>query len=134
MITAPERVRTDRGDSLIEILVSLAVLGIGITALMAGLSANASTSVLNRSQSRADAALTSTAEYVKSLPYSEATIACGAAATTNPSSVPRDPAFTITYGSASAFSSGVSCSLLKQVPLTVSGDGFTLTMVVVRRP
>lgn len=127
------RFASERGDSLIEILVSLAVLGIGITALMAGLSANASTSVLNRSQSRADAALVSAAEYVKSLTFTDATIACGAAPTTNPAAVPRDSAFTITYGSASAFAAGVSCTLLKQVPIMVTGDGFTLNMVVVRR-
>lgn len=127
------RLRGDRGDSLIEILVSLAVLGIGITALMTGLATNASTSVLNRSQSRADTLLNSTAEYVKSLSFSHASLACGAAATTNPADVPRDPGFTVSYGGASTFSSGVSCSLLKQVPITVTGDGFTLTIVVVRR-
>lgn len=123
----------ERGDSLVEILVSLAVLGIGITALMSGLAANASTSVLNRSQSRADALLNSTAEYVKSLSFSDASLTCGGSPTTNPAAVPRDSAFTVVYGGASAFSSGVTCSLLKQVPITVTGDGFTLTMVVVRR-
>lgn len=122
----------DRGETLIEILAALTVLGIGITALLGGLATNITATSVNRSQSQASATLLSASEYVKSL----GTVTCGAApVTVLESQVPHDSAvFTITYGGAVDFNAGTPCTSLQRVPVRVVGDGFDMSLDVVKRP
>ena len=124
----------DRGDTLVEILVALAVLSIGVVALTAGLTTNFTATGINRDQAQAETALTAAAEHVKGLPVSTLPMACpgGAAQPVSPAAVPRDPAFTITYGPAGRVGT-TSCSSLIRVPVTVMGRGFELRVEVVRR-
>lgn len=120
----------DRGDTLVEILVALAVLGIGVTALLVALAANASTTVINRDQAQAETALLAAAEWVKALAYPSCT---GSGITITPAQVPRATGFTINYGPAGALVTGTPCETLAKVRVTVTGNGFTLTLDVVRR-
>ncbi|MDQ1686649.1 MAG: hypothetical protein QOC82_3386 [Frankiaceae bacterium] len=96
---------------------------------MGGLSTDAATTIVNRDQSRVDSILNASAEYVKSLPYQS----CSGGATTITTQVPHDSAFTATFGPAVAFSGAVSCSAMQRVPVTVTGNGFTVTLDVVKR-
>lgn len=124
--------RGEAGDSLVEILVALAVLSIGIVALVGALTTNVTTTVVNRDQAQAESTLTSAAEYVKrlSLPFT-----CnGGTATSVPfNAVPRGPAFSVSYGPPEPLA-GQPCSNLIAVPVNVSGGGFSLTVRVVKRP
>lgn len=124
----------DRGDSLIEILVALAVLGIGITALLGGLGTAATTTVTNRGQSQASTTLLAAAEHVKSVPLGSSDFASCLTSTTTlgQADIPHDPVFTVTYGPGEAIGT-VACAELLQIPVTVAGDGFSLTVRVVRR-
>jgi prepilin-type N-terminal cleavage/methylation domain-containing protein len=126
--------RGDRGDSLIEILVAVAVLGIAVTALMAGLATEATTTVSNRSQSKAATVLNDAAEYVKGLSLSSVpTCSPNSVTTITTAQMPHDSGFTVTYGPASDFNASTPCSVMAKVPVTVSGDGYNLTVTVVRR-
>jgi type II secretory pathway pseudopilin PulG len=126
------RSSADAGDSLVEVLVALAVLGVGITAIMLGLGTNITTSVTNRSQSEAVAALNSAAEYVKSLDNS--TLCAAVSPVSVPgSAVAAPPGFTITYGPASGLGSD-PCSVIAVSPVQIAGNGFqTLRVSVVKR-
>jgi type II secretory pathway pseudopilin PulG len=121
----------DAGESLVEILAAITILGIGIAGLMTALGTHAATTVVNRDQSQASTALLSAAEHVKSLSFA----ACGPASATTVTSakVPRAAGLTVTYGPGRALT-GTPCSSLTIVPVTVTGNGFTLSVDVVKRP
>lgn len=126
------RVREDRGDTLVEILVALAVLSIGITALIGALITNITTSELNQDQAQVSTILLSASEHVKGLPP----LNCGAGTVTlDPADVPHDNAvFQVTYGPAVDFDGATPCSIMYRVPVTVTGAGFAVTVDVVKRP
>jgi prepilin-type N-terminal cleavage/methylation domain-containing protein len=143
----------DRGDSLIEILVSLTVLSIGITAIVFALGTNASTTITNRGQAQAETSLLAASEYVKALAPTAAELsACPSVlypilptAVATISTIPHDPAYSITYGPASPLpvpspapspSAASGCSSLVAVPVRVFdplGNGFDLKTLVVKR-
>lgn len=114
-----------------EILAALTILAIGVVGLLTALGTHVTTTVANRSQSKASTALLEAAEYVKSLPYA----ACGPATaqSVSTSALPRDPAFAVSYGPGHQLGS-TSCGDLTIVPVTVTGDGFTLHVDVAKRP
>lgn len=122
----------DHGDTLVEILVALTVLGIGITALLGGLVTNVLTTSVNRNQAQVSATLLAASEHVKSL----AAVTCGAGTVTlTDAQVPHDEtSFDVTYGPAEAFDASTSCDVLYRVPVRVVGDGFDVSVVVVKRP
>jgi prepilin-type N-terminal cleavage/methylation domain-containing protein len=51
--------RSERGDTLIEVLVSVVILGLAITAFLLGMSTNIGSSSLGRDQANVEAMLTS---------------------------------------------------------------------------
>jgi Tfp pilus assembly protein PilV len=59
----------DRGESLIEILVSLVIMGIAIAALVTGLAGASRSSALNRDQADANTLVARSVEAVKAAPY-----------------------------------------------------------------
>lgn len=124
--------RNDRGDSLVEILAALAILSIGVVGLLTALAAQVSTTVTNRNQTQASTTLLATAEYVKGLPFSTFG-SCSGSTTIVTTQVPHDATFAVAYGPAVAVGS-TPCADLVSVPVTVTGDGFALTINVVRRP
>jgi Tfp pilus assembly protein PilV len=124
------RLRREAGDTLVEILVALAVLSIGVVALVGALGVNASTTVTNRSQSEAATIAMTAAEYVKSVPLT--TALCGSAIPFDEASVPRPAGFNVTFGPLDGFD-GEPCAKLASVSLTVTGDGFTVPVTVVKR-
>lgn len=129
----------DAGDSLIEVLVALAVLSIGITGLLGVLADHAATTTINRDQSQIETALMSGAEYVKSLPFSTgpAPTPCSltgwtAIATGN---VPYDSSkFVLEYGNGIALGSE-SCTKIAQLQVRATGQGFQdVVVTVIKRP
>ena len=121
----------DTGDSLVEVLASLAVLSIGVVGLLIALATQASTTTTNRDQAQASTTLLSAAEYVKALPYA----ACGPSSATavTTAQLPRDAALAVSYGPGAQVGS-TPCAQLTSVPVTVTGNGFALTVEVVKRP
>jgi type II secretory pathway pseudopilin PulG len=125
------RPQGDSGDTLVEILVALAVLGIGIVALTGALTTNVTTTGLNRQQAQAESVLTSAAEHVKGLATAPA---CGAVVTApTVSEVPRSADYAVSYGPAEAVE-GQPCAEVVAVPVKVTGNGFNLSVTVVKRP
>lgn len=129
--------RADAGDSLVEILVAMAVLSIGITGLLTALATQVSTTAVNRDQAQMESVLTSAAEYVKSR---QLTSSCSPAAspsswsTIPTSAVPHGPAFVAEFSNTHQVGS-ISCSALTAVTVRVTGAGFQPRMVdVVTRP
>lgn len=118
---------SDSGDTLVEVLVALSVLSIGIVALVTALVTNTTVTVVNRSQAQAETTLLAAAEYVKTLPAATCGLSAEVPVTT--AQVPRDPAFSVTYGPSAPLA---GCDVWT-VPVTVEGDGFELTLDVVRR-
>lgn len=118
-----------------EILVAMSILSVGIVALVAALATNVTATVVNRSQAKAESTLLAASEYVKSLTFTSAQFSCsgGSPTTITTAQVPHDPAFTVTYGPNAQLGT-TACSTLVRVPVTVTGDGFTLTVDVVKRP
>lgn len=135
--------RRDAGETLVEILVSLTVLGIGVAALMTALGTHASTTGINRSQAQAATLQLAAAEYVKALPITDANLdggidSCAQLTDTDVSQaeMPHDPLFQISFGPAVRLD-GTPCvdgDDLAVVPVKVVGDGFSLELSVVRRP
>lgn len=124
------RLREDAGDTLVEILVALAVLSIGVVALVGALGVNATTTVLNRSQAEAATVAMTAAEYVKNVPLSSTL--CTSAVPFNEAAVPRPTGFNVSFGPLLGFE-GRPCEKLASVTLTVTGDGFTVPVTVVKR-
>lgn len=126
-----ERRRTDRGDTLIEVLAAVSILGIGIAGLLTALATQASTTITNRDQSQASAALLSAAEWVKAQSFNGCSPAAETAITN--AQVARGTGLTVTYGPGTAVA-GTACTDLAVVPVHVSGGGFSLSVDVVKRP
>lgn len=141
----PTRRNTDeRGDTLVEILATVAVLGIGVAGLLTALATHASTTGINRDQAQVNTLLVAAAEYVKSLPFAGTAATCTPSATTTitssslpqypVSSVTLDASYILTYGPAHPLDGSTGCDVLEVVPVRVSGNGFSATTDVVKRP
>ena len=64
--------RSERGDTLIEVIVSVVILGIVTAGLLAGMTTTIASSTISRNQANAEAVLTSVAEALRdptSYPY-----------------------------------------------------------------
>lgn len=122
----------ESGDSLVEVLVALAVLSIGIAGLLGALGAHSIATTVNRDQSQVESTLLSAAEYVKSLPFAQCTPIGWQEI--DEVAVPRDDAYTVEYGSAAPLGS-VPCTKLAVVKVRVSGNSFQgIAVDVVKRP
>jgi prepilin-type N-terminal cleavage/methylation domain-containing protein len=129
--------RVEDGFTLVEVLVSMIILGIGVAALLTAFGTQAKTSLANRNQSAASALLVAAAEYVKSVSYTNNGTHCNPISGTVPTSaVPYDTSeFTVTFGPGAALPGGTTCAL-QQVPVNVDGvsNGYHLSVTVVKRP
>lgn len=74
------RARGDAGDTLIELLVTVAIMGLAIVFIVGGIAQAAMLSGLHRDEADVSAALASAAAYLKSLPYQP----CGVGANPTP--------------------------------------------------
>jgi prepilin-type N-terminal cleavage/methylation domain-containing protein len=132
------RERGDEGDTLVEILVALAILGIGISALLVALATNASTTVVSRDQAQAGTALVAAAEWVKAQPFSsftcDATPPAVAPAGTVITATQPPAGFVATYGVATPVA-GATCASLVRIPVTVTqtGHDYSVSLDVIRR-
>ena len=127
----------ESGDTLVEVLAAITVLGIGVTGLMTSLGVMATTTSSNRSQTREYQSLASAAEYVKGMTLTGAAAPatlCAASTPTTITAITLPTGFTATYGPATAAVSGIACTTLMSIPVQVTGDGYNQTVTVVRRP
>jgi Tfp pilus assembly protein PilE len=125
---------SDDGDTLIEILAAVTILSIGVVALITALGVMSTTTVSNRSQAQAETALLAGAEFVKNMPLTTAEFAsCGPAGRAiNPTEVKIPAGFSLRFAQGSAVASA-PCTQLVKIPVQVSGDGYNLSLDVVRR-
>lgn len=130
------RPASDAGDTLIEVLVALAVLSIGVVTVVGGLSTQVIATGANRDQAQASSVLNDAAEFVKAQSFSTVCALTSSTAITA-SSVRLDSSWTVTEGPATDFDSGGTCSgstELAKVTVSVSGHGESLSLIVARRP
>ena len=131
----------DEGFTLIEVLMALIILGTGIAALLGAMAMHAKTTLANRNQAQAESILAATSEYVKALSWAPvrnaATHTCpaipGQPSLAAAGPVVHDPAFTVSYSAGHALGSIDSC-LLQVIDVNVTGNGYTLTVSIVKRP
>lgn len=123
----------EAGDTLIEILVTVAILGIAIAGLIGALGDNAIATAGNRNEAQVQSVLVSGAEYVKSMTWSGP--ACSAAGTIPANSliVPHSTSISVSYGQGASADGLPACVDLEQVLVTVSGYGYNVSMTVVKR-
>lgn len=124
---------SDRGDTLVEILVALAILSIGIAGLLTALGTHVSITSNNREQSQAESVLASAAEYVKGLTTISFACPGGAPVTVLTAELPRPSGYTVTYGAAESVD-GQACASIVAIPVAVTGNGYALSVKVVKRP
>lgn len=63
------RLRSESGDTLVEVLLTVVIVGIAFVALLAGLGTSVRLSGVHRGQANADIAIVSAADAVKTQPY-----------------------------------------------------------------
>ena len=137
-------VPSDRGESLVELLVSIAILGISVIAILGAVSMTASASGLHRDTASTQNLLHNWAETVSNASYtacaSTSTIQAAAPAPALPSGFAASVT-TVRYWNGSAF--GTSCAAasdlgLQRVTLRIAGGtgvGTAGTLdVIVRKP
>jgi type II secretory pathway pseudopilin PulG len=137
----------DRGESLIEILVSISILGIAGTAILGGIGMASSTSALHRTQAQAQNVVRNWAEAVSSAPYQACAVPADFAATKPNLTDPQYAGYTATVGAVQYWNGTAfvgACSpdkglqkvtLQLDAPQSLGIGGFTQSLdVVVRRP
>jgi len=73
------RARGEQGDTLVEVLITIAILGIAFAGILAGLATAIRMSSIHRGQANADVVLVSSADAVKSQAY----VACPSVTTSS---------------------------------------------------
>jgi type II secretory pathway pseudopilin PulG len=130
----PSRAAGERGESLAELIVAIAILGIAVVTIVSAMGAGILLSDRHRQQTTAGTVLDSAAEWEKSQPYDTN---CPASYTvpTPPAKTGFPVAVTVTYLDDSGAT--VSCSsdtALQAVALNVtSPSGFVSSVTVVKR-
>ncbi|MGQ0843283.1 MAG: type IV pilus modification PilV family protein [Sporichthyaceae bacterium] len=137
---APDR--SDRGESLVELLVSIAILGIAVVAILGAVGMSATASSLHQGQATVQNVLHNWAEQLSDAPYTP----CATPAQARAAASPTLPAgFTaevtgVRFWNGSEFAAPSPCvdSGLQRITLSVVGSGSpaaggTLD-VTVRRP
>jgi type II secretory pathway pseudopilin PulG len=74
--------RAERGDTLVEVLITITIVGIAFTGILAGLATAINLSGRHRGQANADVVLVSAAESVKNQAYTQ----CASTSSYNPAS------------------------------------------------
>ncbi|WP_129337954.1 type IV pilus modification PilV family protein [Cellulomonas endophytica] len=158
-MTAGRRRGRDAGESLVEILLSVMIIGIAVTAILGGVGLAARASSQDERQIQAQALLRSWAEHVQARTTDSTYVACATTATysgstwayTSPAPAGLEPLpagftasvtevqywdpSTTSFGSTCGTDSGVQRVRLALTATATAAPGFTSTYdVVVRRP
>ncbi|MBM0126249.1 PulJ/GspJ family protein [Pimelobacter simplex] len=129
----------ERGDTLVEVMVAVAILGIAAVAIMAGLTLSASISGKDRGQSTSTTDVRNFAEYIESEVASGAFVSSGLYTWPGNSSVEVVQAECLSKASATTASpvwgSCPSDGGLQKLKLKATANGMveTLTIVVAKR-
>ena len=131
----------DRGDTLVEILAAVSILSIGVIALITALATITKATGANRNQAQALTTLLAAAEYVKTMNLAATDYAsCGPTpAALSATQFTAASGFTARYlqGSPVPVPSGQTatlCTSVLEIPVQVQGAGFSMQLMVVRRP
>lgn len=121
--------RGDAGESLLELLVAMAILGTTAVVILAGFSALSKTSGIQRDQGKALAALAGGSEYAKSRACAKA---CSAEASVPSSSVPHDSDTVVAVSAPGSVTlvSGQPALTSYTVTVTVGSATFTNSVVL----
>ncbi|WP_427889872.1 type IV pilus modification PilV family protein [Kribbella sp. GL6] len=119
--------RDERGESLLELMIAVALMGIAVVAIMAGLTTSIMVSDIHRKQAVAAATVRSYAEAVENYVAGSGYQACASASSYAPSTVgllvPAGYAASASAASSWSGSTWVACSGdtgLQKITLTVS--------------
>jgi Tfp pilus assembly protein PilV len=136
-MSRPQRPKRDQGESLIELILAIGILGICVLAIGTSIALSVRMSAIHRNQATADAFLHNYAETLQSS-YSAQ---CGPAATyaaelTPPLGTFQAPVVSVQYWNSASASFGSTCITpdagLQQVTLTLStADGTVSESLVV---
>jgi prepilin-type N-terminal cleavage/methylation domain-containing protein len=122
---------TQAGETLAEVLVAVAILGIAVTALMGGIAASSVGSDVHRKQASAEVALRAYAEAVERATFATT---CGTAATNYSATalgLPTTPGYVFSAPAVVAQSPG-TCATLQSVTLSVVTSRTTLSVQLVK--
>ena len=112
----------ERGETLVELLVTIAIVGIAIVGVVASLGAALEFSQRDRSDADLETVLTSYAEQLERLDYET----CGAAnpyATTGPAALPSVSGIDVRYADSVAAGTDVSAAYLVRIDSVQYWDG-----------
>lgn len=121
--------RRDEGESLVELIVAMAILGTTMVTIVGGFLGLAKISGIQRDQSKGFTALTAASEYAKNRACARPGVHNCPAETVPAASVPRDADTTITISGAS---SNVDTGLTQFVVTVTTGLATYVNTVVVR--
>lgn len=132
--------RPDSGETFIEILVAIVLLGVGVVFTISGLVTSINTTTFNRTQAQINASLTSAAEWVKAQGW----VPCTSTTSTNLTGLIGQATINASYsvtvappvpvGGGSCHADGSTSSQLESQQITVVGPhGANGTLTVVTR-
>jgi hypothetical protein len=122
----------DDGESLIELIIAMAILGTTMLTIVGGFLSLSKISGIARDQGKSFAALTAASEYAKNRPC-VATASCTAESSVPSSSVPHDADTAISISAPSSIVLATGSSALTQFVVTVTTGSATFTNTVVVR-
>jgi type II secretory pathway pseudopilin PulG len=129
MTRSPRRRTDERGETLAEMVVAIAILGIAVVALVAGLAGAISSSSVHRSHTNADAAVRNAAECVKN--RTTAYDSTGSYSSCAPGVSISTKWWT--GGSPAAFSSTQNANGLEQVTISATSGRATQSVTILKR-
>jgi Tfp pilus assembly protein PilE len=134
------RIATEQGETLIELVIAIAILGVCVVAIGSGVAASVVVSGTHRDLADASQILHNDAEALEADPYVPCATATSYAVPSQAGTGWRNPTVTVKYWNGSSFPQGGSCSSdqgLQQVTLTLTNKSGRVTQsltLVLRSP
>ena len=127
MLPASRLRHGDGGETLVEILLTLVILAIAVTAIMFALATTLHVGSFNRTQGKASAVLATAGEYVRQQGFATCSYTGPTSLTT--AQVPRDPAWTVTVaGPLNASNAPAGANPWPSTPCTSGLEAFKVTV------
>jgi type II secretory pathway pseudopilin PulG len=121
-----------RGESLIELIVAMAILGTTMIAIIGGFLSLSKISGVQKDEGRTFSTLTAASEYAKARPCMHTSAGCPAETSVSQADLPRDSDISVSVSARSNVSLGSGTSLYKYVVQVATGIASYSGDVVVR--